>query len=218
MRPHPSCPRPLFLFRSPSWVEMLRERASAPDRTMDRDHRRFDRHTPVSIQMPDSLIEQLSKDVSLLASLVLHSARKQPRPRRLRRCRQTDRSTALWHMTHLGEPQSAAGVPALVPGDRADQPRLAGMDGLLKKGLGKTGDHMNVPVDVASLVQQPAQVAGLRGSRRRRRWDRYRAFGRRRGIMRDNRWTLSTWWILTTSEGSGRTPLPHQLKTPRAHY
>ena len=36
------------------------------------------------------------------------------------------------------------------------------MDELLKKGLGKTGDHMNVPVDVASLVQQPAQVAGLR--------------------------------------------------------
>jgi hypothetical protein len=35
------------------------------------------------------------------------------------------------------------------------------MDELLKKGLGKTGDHMNVPVDVASLVQQPAQVAGL---------------------------------------------------------
>ena len=90
------------------------------------------------------------------------------------------------------------------------------MDELLKKGLGKTGDHMNVPVDVASLVQQPAQVAGLRGSRRRRRWDRYRAFGRRRGIMRDNRWALSTWWILYTSEGSGRTPLPHQLKTPRA--
>jgi len=30
-------------------------------------------------------------------------------------------------MTHLGEPQSAAGVPALVPDHRADQPRLAGM-------------------------------------------------------------------------------------------
>ena len=62
---------------------MLRERASAPDRTMDRDHRRFDRHTPVSIQMPDGLIEELSKDMSRLASLVLHSARKQPRPRKL---------------------------------------------------------------------------------------------------------------------------------------
>ena len=36
------------------------------------------------------------------------------------------------------------------------------MDELLKKGLGKTGDHMNDPVDVASLVQQPAQVAALR--------------------------------------------------------
>ena len=24
--------------------------------------------------------------------------------------------------------------------------------------------------------------------------------------MRDNRWALSTWWILTTSEGSGRDP------------
>ena len=39
--------------------------------------------TAVSIQMPDGLIEELSKDVSPLASLVLHSARKQPRPRRL---------------------------------------------------------------------------------------------------------------------------------------
>src|SRR5271165_3416825 len=83
MRPHPSYPRPLFLFRSPSWVEMLRERASAPDRTMDRDHYRFDRHAPVSIQMPDGLIEELSKDVFPLASWVLHSARKLPRPRRL---------------------------------------------------------------------------------------------------------------------------------------
>ena len=83
MRPHPSCPRPLFLFRSPSWSEVLRERASAPDRTRDRDHCRFDRHAPVSIQMPDGLIEELSKDMSRLASLVLHSARKQPRPRKL---------------------------------------------------------------------------------------------------------------------------------------
>src|SRR5271166_341989 len=83
MRPHPSYPHPLFLFRSPLWVEMLRERASAPDRTMDRDHCRFDRHAPVSIQMPDGLIEELSKDMSRLASLVLHSARKLPRPRRL---------------------------------------------------------------------------------------------------------------------------------------
>ena len=33
--------------------------------------------------MPDGLIEELSKDMSRLASLVLHSARKQPRPRRL---------------------------------------------------------------------------------------------------------------------------------------
>ena len=30
-------------------------------------------------------------------------------------------------MTYLGEPQSAAGVPALVPDHQADQPRLAGM-------------------------------------------------------------------------------------------
>src|SRR5271157_1174522 len=50
---------------------------------MDRDHRRFDRHTPVSIEMPDSLIEELPRDVSRLASLVLHSAGKRPRPRRL---------------------------------------------------------------------------------------------------------------------------------------
>ena len=62
---------------------MLTERALAPDRTLVRDHRRFDRHTPVSIEMPDSLIEELSKDVFPLASLVLHSARKLPRPRRL---------------------------------------------------------------------------------------------------------------------------------------
>ena len=33
--------------------------------------------------MLDGLIEELSKDVSPLASLVLHSARKQPRPRRI---------------------------------------------------------------------------------------------------------------------------------------
>src|SRR5271166_1335347 len=83
MRPHPSYPRPLFLFRSPSWVELLWERASAPDCTLVRDHCRFDRHAPVSIQMPDGLIEELSKDMSRLASLVLHSARKQPRPRKL---------------------------------------------------------------------------------------------------------------------------------------
>ena len=138
MRPHPSCPRPLFLFRSPSWAEMLRERASAPDRTMDRDHRRFDRHTPVSIQMPDGLIEELSKDVfpsglfgaSLCSQAAetkeAHGAADKPVVQRL-----------CGHMTHLGEPQSAAGVPALVPGGWADQPRLAGMDELLKKGLGK---------------------------------------------------------------------------------
>ena len=36
-------------------------------------------------------------------------------------------------MTHLGEPQSAAGVPALVPDHRADQPRLAGMVALLSQ-------------------------------------------------------------------------------------
>ena len=86
---------------------------------------------PVSIQMPDSLIEELSKDVSRLASLVLHSARKQPRPRRLTAVLKTGGSTALRDMTHLGEPQSAAGDSSLVPGGRADQPRLAGMDALL---------------------------------------------------------------------------------------
>ena len=88
---------------------------------------------PVSIEMPDSLIEELPRDVSRLASLVLHSAGKQPRPRRLRRCRQTGGPTAVRHMTHLGEPQSAAGVPALVPDHRADQPRLARMGALLKE-------------------------------------------------------------------------------------
>src|SRR5271157_187062 len=50
---------------------------------MDRGHRRFESHTPVSIEMPDNLIEELPRDVSRLASLVLHSAGKQPRPRRL---------------------------------------------------------------------------------------------------------------------------------------
>jgi len=126
MRPHPSCPRPVFLIRSPSWVEMLRERASAPDRTLVRDHCRFDRHTPVSIQMPDSLIEELPKEVFPLASFVLHSAGTQPRPERLGRCWQTVR-----HLTHLGEPQSAVGVPIVLPEHRTDQPRLAGMELLL---------------------------------------------------------------------------------------
>src|SRR5208337_3797037 len=39
--------------------------------------------TAGSIQMLDGLLEKLSKDVFPLASLVLHSARKQPRPRRI---------------------------------------------------------------------------------------------------------------------------------------
>ena len=39
--------------------------------------------TAVSIQMLDGLLEELSKDVFPLASLVLHSARKLPRPRRI---------------------------------------------------------------------------------------------------------------------------------------
>ena len=34
-------------------------------------------------------------------------------------------------MTHLGDPQSAAGDSSLVPGRRTDQPRLAGMGALL---------------------------------------------------------------------------------------
>jgi len=45
--------------------------------------------------MPDSLIEELPTDVSRLVSLVLHSAGKRPRPRRLRRCRQTGGPTAV---------------------------------------------------------------------------------------------------------------------------
>ena len=81
---------------------------------------------PVSIEMPDSLIEELPRDVSRLASLVLHSARKQPRPRKLRRCRQTGGSTAMRDMTYLGEPQCAAGDSSLVPGGWADQPCLDG--------------------------------------------------------------------------------------------
>ena len=43
-------------------------------------------------------------------------------------------------MTHLGEPQSAAGVPALVPDHRADQPRLAGMV-VLRRQLTFEFDH-----------------------------------------------------------------------------
>ena len=39
--------------------------------------------TAVLIQMTDDLLEELSKDVSPLASLAFHSARKQPRPRRI---------------------------------------------------------------------------------------------------------------------------------------
>ncbi len=35
------------------------------------------------------------------------------------------------NLTHLGEPQSAAGIPVLVAGPRAVQPRLAGMVALL---------------------------------------------------------------------------------------
>jgi len=105
---------------------MLRERASAPDRTMDRDHRRFENHTPVSIQMLDGLLEKLSKEVFPLASCftLLASSRDQGGSRR---CRQTGGPTAVRHLTHLGEPQSAAGVPALVSDHRADQPWLAGM-------------------------------------------------------------------------------------------
>ena len=34
------------------------------------------------------------------------------------RCRQTVRPTTLRHLTDLGEPQFAAGLPTLVPGDR----------------------------------------------------------------------------------------------------
>src|SRR5208337_3194341 len=81
--------------------------------------------------MLDGLIEELPTDVSRLVSFVLHSAGKRPRPRRLRRCRQTGGPTAVRHLTHLREPQSAAGIPALVPDHQADQPRLAGMDVLL---------------------------------------------------------------------------------------
>ena len=44
------------------------------------------------------------------------------------RCGQAGRSTAMWDMTYLGEPQSAAGVPALVPGSWPDQSWAACMD------------------------------------------------------------------------------------------
>src|SRR5271166_3404299 len=76
--------------------------------------------------MLDGLIDELSKDEFSLASLALHSAGKQPRPRKLRRCRQTGGSTAMRDMTYLGEPQCAAGDSSLVPGGWADQPCLDG--------------------------------------------------------------------------------------------
>jgi len=40
---------------------------------------------------------------------------------------------ALRHLTHLAEPQSAAGDSSLVPGGWADQPCLAGMDARLRQ-------------------------------------------------------------------------------------
>jgi len=89
--------------------------------------------TAVSIQMTDDLLEELSKDVSPLASLVFHSARKLPRPRRIRRRWQAGGSTTMRDMTHLEEPQSAAGIPALVPGGWTDQPWLAEMDARLRQ-------------------------------------------------------------------------------------
>jgi hypothetical protein len=72
------------------------------------------------------------------------------------------------------------------------------MDELLKKGLGKTGDHMNVPVDVASLVQQPAQVANLvlGGPSRFSETTQVGYVPGLRPAQGDhggNRWALSTW-------------------------
>ena len=52
-------------------------------------------------------------------------------PRHRGRRWQADGSTAMRDMTHLEEPKSAAGVPALVPDHRADQPWLAEMGALL---------------------------------------------------------------------------------------
>ena len=40
---------------------------------------------------------------------------------------------ALRHLTHLAEPQSAAGDSSLVPGGWDDEPRLAGMDARLRQ-------------------------------------------------------------------------------------
>jgi hypothetical protein len=37
------------------------------------------------------------------------------------------RATALWHLTHLGKPQSAARVSTHVPCHRAIEPRVASM-------------------------------------------------------------------------------------------
>ncbi len=50
---------------------------------MDRDNRRFERHSSVSIQMPDGLLEKLSKNLFPLTSLMLHFAGSLPRPSRL---------------------------------------------------------------------------------------------------------------------------------------
>jgi len=83
--------------------------------------------------MPDSLIEELPRDVSRLASLVLHSAGKQPRLRRL-----TAVLTNRWFNGYAGhDPPGRAAVcgwgSSLVPGGWDDEPRLAGMAALLSQ-------------------------------------------------------------------------------------
>ena len=117
----------------------------------------------VSIQMPDGLIEELSKDVSSLASLVLHSARKQPTKEEQGACRQTGGSTYLWHLTHLGEPQSAAGVPAFVPWCRNDQPRLVALLGAVRSIIRDSDENPSLNAQEA-LSAIPVSCLMISGS------------------------------------------------------
>ena len=89
--------------------------------------------TAVSIEMPDSLIEELRRDVSRLASLVLHSARKLPRPRRLTALPINRSFNGLVGHDPPGRAAVCGWDSSLVPGGWADQPCLAGMDARLRR-------------------------------------------------------------------------------------
>ena len=100
----------------------------APDRTVDRDHE-VRSLSAVSIQVPDDLLEKLSKDE--FASLVLHSARNQPRPSRLTPVPTNRSLNSLVRPDPPGRASVCDWDSCLVPGNRADQPWEVGMYGLL---------------------------------------------------------------------------------------